>query len=1506
MKRRNICCWLLESIVWACVADAQVITTVVGTDWSFPPTPLPAIHAPLGNVTGVAVDNQGNVYAADGSNNIVVRIATDGMLTVVAGNGLAGYSGDGGPATSASLSPGAIAVDKAGDLYIADGPHFVVRRVTPDGLIATVAGNGMFSGQLSGDGGLATSAELGIPAGLALDDAGDLFIFVNIGFIEASVIRKVATDGTITTVATGLSGSGALAADSVGNLYFPQYGVNVINKLAPNGVISVVANLALGEQGLFGYAIAVDAADNLFVSADVNGLPLAGPPRFVIVKVAPGGIMTLIAGSATPGFSGDGGPATSAQLNFPHGVAVNAADTVYIADTGNSRVRVIPVNGTINTLAGNGNFRYAGDGGNAANAALNSPAGIAFDSAGNLLIADANNNRIRKVTPGGIITTIAGTGSAVSSGDGGPATSASFDTPVSVAVDSRGEIFIVDSFLDLREIDTAGTVTTLSNAATLLSGVPQIPSTAVAVNAAGAIYYGVCSSFNARIDEIKPGSMPVPVVGTGTAGFGDGGPALDAEIGCPVGMAFDSLGNLYFSNNGGITGSTAVGTTAQAVPPSIREVTTNGIISTVACGSLSFTSSTSPASFTSSTSPASPNPCGSVDVSVSSPTALAVDAMENVYFVDSSEVRKLTPNGMTSTVAGNGTPGFAGDGGPAASAELSFGNTSPLCSPLTNGLAVDASGNLYIADSCNNRIREVLAQPPSLQVAPTQLQFIAASGGAPTHPQQITFTASVSGLPFTIQASDTSPWLQVSPPSGVSPRLIAVSADPTTLSPGTYSTTITINSPNGTPSLSEIPVTFTVTAGVPPLLALDKQNLSFFFPQQSSALAQTLKVSNSGGGALSFTAMASTSAGGNWLSVSPMTGQAMPATPVTLTVSADPTGLPPGTYRGSITVSAPGSSPKVVHVTMTISSLDQAILLSQTGLAFLAVAQGGVVPPESFGVLNIGSGVVNWTVSTSTLAGGGWLEVTPANGSTDASASNVPTVQVSVNPAGLAAGQYYGLVRVDAPGAANTPQVLTVFLQVLPAGTDIGAIVQPANLLFTAVAGGESPGSQNLLVYNMVATAKSFQSLVSADPGLNLVTLPTNATLDPQQPASIVVQPFTSGLAAGVYNGAVTLQFSDGRVQSVNAQVIVTAGDSGSPEDAKSRAAESNACTPTKLLPSLTTLGQSFAVSAGWPVWLGVNVEDDCGTPLEAGSVSASFSNGDPTVALQSLKGGYWEGTWPTSNNSLAQVTVTLQAQNPQQQISGKLEVSGALQSPANPPVFPQAGVVSAASFQPYVALAPGGIISIYGNFLAEETASSVPPLLTELPETDTQVFIQGRLAALYYVSQTQINALVPYEVPANTTNQQVLVQRGLTYSLPVAVNVAAAQPAIFNCGGQGCIVAVRNEGSTQVQFLADPATPAQPGDALVIYCAGLGAVTPPVADGYLPGSQLSTIPNSAVQVMIGNEAVPPFFAGLSPRYPGLYQVQVIVPPDVATGSAVPVTLNILGQTSPPLTIAIQ
>jgi uncharacterized protein (TIGR03437 family) len=515
----------------------------------------------------------------------------------------------------------------------------------------------------------------------------------------------------------------------------------------------------------------------------------------------------------------------------------------------------------------------------------------------------------------------------------------------------------------------------------------------------------------------------------------------------------------------------------------------------------------------------------------------------------------------------------------------------------------------------------------------------------------------------------------------------------------------------------------------------------------------------------------------------------------------------------------------------------------------------------------------------------------------------------------LAAGTYYGLVRVDAPGAANSPQVLTVFLQVLPANSQVAGVVQPAQLLFTATAGGESPGSETVQVYSIVSSAKSFKSQVNADLGLSLTTLPRGATLDPQQPTTIVVQPFTSSLRAGVYNAVLTLQFSDGTISPVQITVIVSqsgaSNSSAKPDQAKPAAVTS--CAPTKLVPALTTLGQTFTVSAGWPTALAVNVKDDCGMPLNStGSVTVSFSDGEPPLSLQSLGSGGWETTWPTGNAATG-VTLNVHAASPQGVI-GDEAVTGNLASQQQPPMFDKAGITNAAVVQSFTALAPGAAISIYGTRLAESTAqASTLPLPTQL--VDTQVFVAGTTAGgtstgllslpLYYVSENQVNALVPYEVSVNTS-LQLLVQRGSTYSMPVQVDMAQAQPAVFGSsllpGSAGLIYDYPAAGGPP--HLVSANSPAHSGDTIVLYCSGLGAVNPGVADGAAPG-QLSNTVNTP-QVMVGGKAAQVQFAGLAPGFTGLYQVNAVVPPATQTGANVTITLGLDGQTSPPITIAIE
>jgi trimeric autotransporter adhesin len=1500
-------------------AHAQVITTLAGTDFAFPPTPLAAINAPAGLITGVAADAAGNVYFAspNDGNNVVFKVDRQGVLTVVAGNGTEGFSGDGGQATSAALdSPGGLAVDAAGNLFIADGFNNRIRKVTPGGIISTVAGNGMQG--YSGDGGQAMSAALNLngSGSVAVDAAGNLFISDE----GNNRIRKVTPGGIINTVAgngtAGYSGDNGLATsaalnlsapfvvgvvvDASGNLFIADALNNRIRKVTTSGIISTVAGNGTagfsGDDGPATYAelnlpawAAVDASGNLFVADQGNGR---------IRKVTPGGIISTVAGNGTEGYSGDGGAALNAAFDLPTGVAIGATGDLFIADSLNGRIREVTSDGVINTLAGNGRFQFAGDGGPAISAALNFPTGVAVDTFGNLFIADYLNNRIRKVTSAGIISTAAGDGIFGYSGDGVPAANTSLSYPASVTVDPASDMFIADTFNNrIRMVTPGGIISTVAgNGAYAYSGDggPALSAalnspTGVAVDAAGSLF--IADQVNNRIRMVTSGGIISTVAGNGTQGYsGDGGSAISAALNLPSGVAVDAAGNFFIADEGNNR---------------IRMVTPGGVISTVAGnGTQGYSGDRGQAT------------TAALSLNVGSAGAafggIAVDAAGNLFIADTGNnvIRKVTPSGIINTVAGNGMFEYYGDGGPATSAGLAY----------PAAVTVDAAGNLYIADTFNNRIRVVLATAPGVSVAPLQLQFTASSNGAPTAPQTFSVTSPVDGLAFSASVPANASWLQLNPSSGTSPRLIQVIADPTGLAPTTYQTTITINTPNANPTSIAVAVTFTVTAAMPPVLSIDKASLSFPFPQHDSSRSQNVTVSNLGGGSLQFTATPTTSTGGNWLSVSPASAQALPGTPVPVTVTANPAGLSPGTYSGQVSVVA-GAQKQTVAITMTISKLNQAIWLSQTGLSFLAVQGGGVVPPQSLGVTNIGTGVVNWTASTSTLSGGpDWLQVTPTSGSSDVTASAVPRVTVSVNASALPAGAYYGLVRVDAPGAANTPQVMTVSLQVLPANANVAGVVQPGQLLFSATAGAESPGSQVVQVYNIVAGARSFQSQVSATNGLPLAVLPQDATLDPQQPTSIVVQPFTTGLSAGVYNAVLTLQFSDGSVSPVAVTVVVSNPAATSPYAARSEARSGpsadagTSCTPTKLIPVLTTLGQTFTVSAGWPTALIVNVIDDCGAPMQAtGSVAVNFSNGDPPLSLLSQGGGTWESTWQTGNSSTG-VTLNVRAADPQG-VTGDEEVTGNLASQQQPPVFSLAGITSAAVAASFTALAPGSVISIYGNRLAESTAQAqtlpLPPKLV-----DTQVFVAGTSPEgvstglidlpLYYVSQTQVNAMVPYEVNVNTS-LQLLVQRGTTFSLPVQVNMAQAQPAVFSSGGvpgsAGLIFVFPVGGGPP--HLASPSAPAHAGDTIVLYCTGLGAVNPVVTDGAAPGKQLSNTV-AAAQLTVGGQSAHVSFAGLTPGFAGLYQVNAVVPSGTGTGAKVSVTLAIDGQTSPPITLAIE
>ncbi len=334
------------------------------------------------------------------------------------------------------------------------------------------------------------------------------------------------------------------------------------------------------------------------------------------------GIISTIAGIGTPGYSGDGGPATAAQLNHPDDIKFDMDGNMYIPDELNHTVRKISTSGIISTVAGNGTHGYSGDNGPATNAKLYQPTDVAFDAVGNMYISEFINGTIRKVAPTGIITTFAGIGTNGFSGDGGPATAAQLADPLGLVFDSKGNLYFScnDNFR-IRKISASGIITTIA--------------------------------------------------GTGVGGYsGDGGPATMAQVRLTGYLAVSPTGDLYipdFPNH------------------RIRKVDPSGIITTFAgTGTSGYNGDNGPASA----------------ATFASPFSLILDHSGNMYITDKIYyvIRKINSSSIITTIAGNGTVGFSGDGGAATAAQ--FGD-------LMNCSAVDAFGNLYIGDPNNNRIRKI-------------------------------------------------------------------------------------------------------------------------------------------------------------------------------------------------------------------------------------------------------------------------------------------------------------------------------------------------------------------------------------------------------------------------------------------------------------------------------------------------------------------------------------------------------------------------------------------------------------------------------------------------------------------------------------------------------------------------------------------------------------------------------------------------------------------------------
>jgi trimeric autotransporter adhesin len=572
----------------ACLAAADttpaayIIQTVAGTDDGG--VGSNALSTALSQPEGIAVDHSGNVYIADAAVHEVRKIAADGSIQIVAGAGVAGFTGDGGPATAALLNqPYGLAVDAAGNLYIADLGNARVRKIAVDGTIQTVAGGGALPATSTGQGGPATSVQLVQPRNVALGGDGSLYI----SDFGANQVYQVTTNGTLSLMAgtgtAGFSGVGTsallaelnapagLTADPTGALYIADSGNNLVRKVY-NGAIITVFNTP-GPTG-----VALDSTGMLYVAAAsyfgtvVQPIPGISSARDVtldasgniyltsgafVSEITSSGVVTTIAGNgASPYFGGDGGPATAAQLYSPSQIAVDSAGNWYVSDTSNNRIRMITAAGVISTIAGTGDP-----------AQLNSPRGIAIDASGNLYVADSGNNEVREITPAGAITSVA----------------SGLNNPLSVAIDAQGSIYIADSGNNrILQVTAAGTTNTFAKingplaVAVDASGdvmvadstqVWKVTSDPTASPLITSVIGGLTSPSGLAfasdgslwiadtganvVRQLSTTGVLSAMAGTGTAGFsGDGSSALVAQLNAPAGIALGANGTLLVADTG--------------------------------------------------------------------------------------------------------------------------------------------------------------------------------------------------------------------------------------------------------------------------------------------------------------------------------------------------------------------------------------------------------------------------------------------------------------------------------------------------------------------------------------------------------------------------------------------------------------------------------------------------------------------------------------------------------------------------------------------------------------------------------------------------------------------------------------------------------------------------------------------------------------------------------------------------------------------------------------------
>jgi sugar lactone lactonase YvrE len=1119
-----------------------------------------ATKAGIYEVRRVAVASDGTMYLADKSSHRVRRVTPDGRISTYAGTGESGFLGDGGPASAARFYfPEAVALDKAGNLYVADVSNARVRKITKEGIVSTYVGNGAEGGfQYNVS---ATSTSAGYPKSLTFADDGTLYVCDR----DYYRVYKVSPQGILTLVignpssatSTGdggpatsatVSRPGSVVIGPDNSVYVSEWTGHRIRRIMPNGIVTTFAGA--GTAGFADGPAATarfDGPDGMWMIG--NDLYIADSNNNRIRRIR-NGVVSTVAGTGEGGFAGDGGLATQARLRDPKGVGADQRGNLLINDVGNGRIRKLDLTtGIVTTIAGAGSSVPNGDGGPALGSFILSASGVWMENNGTLLVADAGRNRIRAIDRNGLVSTWAGSGEeGTLAGDLGPLSGARFWAPVRIVSDRRGTYYIVDRDNNrIRRVNPQGIVSTFAGSTRGNSG-DDGPATSAQFNRmrSAAVHplsneLYIADSENHCIRRVDLSGIVRRVAGTcGTSGFsGDGGDARSARMNLPSDLVFDSKGVLYVADSDNNR---------------VRKIDNNGIITNYAGdGRVVWIEVMGE----NRNNPRLGYGGPALNAAVGSPQAVTVDKNDHLYIVATHNVTRVDPaTGIITLLGGDGTYQFRGDGGPANRASLNN----------TTGIAVDSDLNVYLADQNNARIRMITTtsatttvtirtNPPGLRVlvdgqevadgqqigwipnsshqlsanrvvgsGNTRHVFASWSTGSQDLSTQVragtgtaVYTANFTPQHKLTLGVNGAGVVDANPPSedgGYYNEGTVVQLTPAALADWSFAGfSGDVNGMDGGSVTMSAPRRVVAEFAAPkPELSVTPAQLTFQLQEGGPAPAEQLITVASTGSPLGFAATASA----GFLRLD----GAQNTTPAVIRVNINATGLTAGTHQANVTITSSDAASITIPVTVVVAPAPVRPTLQVTPTVMdinVSAADQSVarfIQASSSGdPLRLG-----WGVRT----GAQWLVIRPENTST------TPAMfRLDVLPRGLPPGSHSGRIEITSPDSSNPSQVVLVNLTIEPEAPK-QLFPSSQKISFEYRRKRQGPGSssppQQLDVTSNQSGLRFFARAAVSAPVPWLSVRSSDGSANPSAPGSLIITANGEGLEPGMHEGSVELR----------------------------------------------------------------------------------------------------------------------------------------------------------------------------------------------------------------------------------------------------------------------------------------------------------------------------------------------------------------------------------------------